>query len=136
MAQQSTVSQLSAFFGGVILYGVGSENKSDRWQRVGLIVMFLWGLTQWVFVMPMSRRLKRRGKRATLKGLHITSIIGTLPGIGLTCEENRVCPKRPEDLPDFGPSSIFDSAEICWLIARSSQGEPRQSRERMTKCCR
>jgi len=44
------------------------------------IVMFLWGLTQWVFVMPMSRRLKRRGKRAALKGLHITSIIGTLPG--------------------------------------------------------
>lgn len=78
----SLLLQFVAFCAGIALMGGNFKFDSmNRRQFVGMLLMLLFGVTQWAMVIPVARRWKARGETRSVSWLRGTSIVGSIPSL-------------------------------------------------------
>jgi hypothetical protein len=78
----SLLFQFVALCAGLVLMGADfSFDRMNRRQVAGMMLMLLFGITQWAMVIPMARRWKARGKTRSVSWLRGTSIAGSIPSV-------------------------------------------------------
>jgi hypothetical protein len=65
-------------FIGVVIMAVAAQSSHRDTAIIGVWIALLWGVTQWILVLPLIVYLRKRGKRETVKGILILSFIGLL----------------------------------------------------------